>query len=111
MASFQIPKTPEELLEPDSECLHVKQITELSELPPQDLLSFAESKIQEFETVTVEHPISRQNCPLHAGVVYDICEHDALCISEQDVFDGVYSLVRCVFWVSGIFSLSFPLST
>lgn len=60
MASFQIPKTPEELLEPDSECLHVKQITELSELAPQALLSFAESKIQEFETVTVEHPISRQ---------------------------------------------------
>ena len=50
MASFLIPKHPEELLDPDDESLHVKQITKLSELAPQELLSFAESKGQEFNT-------------------------------------------------------------
>ena len=55
MASFQIPSTPEELLDPDFEFLHVQQITNLSELAPQELLSFAESKGQEFETTTMEH--------------------------------------------------------
>ena len=59
MAAFQIPKAPEELLDPDFECLHVKQVTNLSELAPQELLSFAESKGQEFKTTTVEHPMNR----------------------------------------------------
>ena len=102
MASFQIPKHPDELLDPDSECLHVKQLTNLSELAPQDLLSFAESKGQEFRTRNSVASHSQAFRPEHAGVVYDICEHDALCISEQGVFDGVYSLVRCVSWVQGL---------
>ena len=59
MASFQIPSTPEELLDSDFEFLHVQQITNLSELAPQDLLSFAESKGQEFKTTKVKLHIIR----------------------------------------------------
>ena len=109
MARFQIPKTPEQLLDPDFEGLHVKEITNPSELAPQELLSFAESKVEIWETMTVKLLVNNAYHPLHAGVVYDICEHDALCISEQGVFDGVYSLVRCVSWVPGTLSLRYLL--
>lgn len=29
-----------------------------------------------------------------AGALYDICNQDALCIVEQDIFDKIYSLIR-----------------
>ena len=59
----------------------------------------------------MKHLVNNAYHPLHAGVVYDICEHDALCISEQGVFDGVYSLVRCVSWVPGTLCLSISLAS
>ena len=31
-----------------------------------------------------------------AGAVYDICNNDALCVTEQAVFDQVFSLARQV---------------
>lgn len=33
-----------------------------------------------------------------AGALYEICNHDALSIAEQAVFDQVYSLIRRVYW-------------
>lgn len=29
-----------------------------------------------------------------AEVVYELCEQDALCIVEQDIFDQIYGLIR-----------------
>ena len=33
-----------------------------------------------------------------AGALYDICNQDALCVSEQEIFDKLYSIMRCA-WV------------
>ena len=32
---------------------------------------------------------------LFAGALYDICNQDALCVVEQELFDKLYSLIRC----------------
>ena len=32
--------------------------------------------------------------PLPPGVLYELCNSDALAVTEGDVFDGVYSLVK-----------------
>jgi hypothetical protein len=36
--------------------------------------------------------VLKPNIP--AGALYDLCNQDALCIVEQDVFDKIYSLTR-----------------
>ncbi|KAK9792029.1 hypothetical protein WJX73_005287 [Symbiochloris irregularis] len=53
-----------------SSSLHVKDVTDLATLSADDVLRFAE------------------------GTVYDICNNDALCITEQAVLDQVFSLVN-----------------
>lgn len=30
-----------------------------------------------------------------AGALYDLCNQDALCVVEQEVFDKLYSVIRC----------------
>ncbi|KAK9839654.1 hypothetical protein WJX81_003584 [Elliptochloris bilobata] len=68
---FVIPAQPEDLLDEDkAPGARAVVPKDLAELPKEDVSEFAE------------------------GALYEICNHDALSIVEQDVFDQVYSLIR-----------------
>ncbi|KAK9836505.1 hypothetical protein WJX74_001907 [Apatococcus lobatus] len=66
---FRIPARPEDLLS-DGDGLRVSTANDYSSTSIEELEELAE------------------------GVAYDICESDALCITEQHVLDGVFSLLR-----------------
>lgn len=96
MKVFVIPASPEQLLNSSSEdVVCVEHPSALAELSPDAVQEFADGP-----SATCRSPISTRCVCSHcaelfaAGVVYDLVNENALCITNQRVFDGVYSLIR-----------------
>ncbi|KAK9823736.1 hypothetical protein WJX72_005030 [[Myrmecia] bisecta] len=71
MEEFAFPPTPGTLCQED--CSHkyaINNDVDVTTLTPEERRNFTER------------------------VVFDVCEHDALCVTEQNIFDQVYCLIR-----------------
>ncbi len=92
---FVIPARPEDLVVV-GEGLTVENAADYSGVPSEDLTEVAEGKLGDTKTLVsdLQQPRALSSQVHVTGVAYDLCENDALCITEQHILDGVYSLLR-----------------
>ena len=108
---FRIPAKPVDLLNEDADLsLKVRRLHEFEDAAAVEIEEYAEGASlmhQQSMILYDEH----QCCPIAcssfcssaaqhirftaAGALYDICNQDALCIVEQELFDKIYSIIRC----------------
>ena len=111
MVEFVFPSKPEQLLEPDCESgLSVVTEVNVAEMGPEEtehlgegatlLLSSARSRAGVSVALLPPPPLRSslqeplRTCCCDAELCYDICEHDPLCVGEQQFFDRVFGLIR-----------------
>ena len=96
MQNFAIPTSPEQLLQDGSDgIIRVQQPTAVAELDAGHVQEFADGQ----HTAANDELFDPGNSLVQTvavGVVYDLVNENALCITKQRVFDGVFSLIRYV---------------
>jgi hypothetical protein len=107
---FCIPAKAVDLLNEDAELsLKVRRLHEFEDAAAAELEEYAEGAKSEHQQIVIFS--QRKPCcptdglsslfstttysPSAAGALYDICNQDALCIVEQELFDKLYSIIRC----------------
>ncbi len=104
---FCIPAKAEDLINEDEELpFKIRRLNNFEDAAPAEVEEYAEgthSYDSLYSGDDEEICAKRDNgasdrftpLPLVAGALYDICNQDALCVVEQDLFDKLYSIIRC----------------
>ncbi|CAL5220968.1 g3074 [Coccomyxa viridis] len=111
---FCIPAKAEDLINEDEELpFKIRRLNNFEDAAPAEVEEYAEgthSYDSLYSGDDEEICAKRDNgasdrftpLPLVAGALYDICNQDALCVVEQDLFDKLYSIIRGFKHVSSI---------